>query len=52
MLTTSVGLAEKYDYLSERFKTAFAFLKDDAHKPRYAAPLPAPVKKIVVKVKV
>ena len=29
MLTTSVGLAEKYDYLAEKFKKAYEFLKRD-----------------------
>lgn len=28
MLTTNVEFAEKYDYLSEKFKKAFAFLKE------------------------
>ena len=28
MLTTSLMLAEKYDYLGEKFKKAFAFLKE------------------------
>lgn len=28
MLTTNILLAEKYDYLSEKFKKAFTFLRD------------------------
>lgn len=28
MLTTNLALAEKYDYLSEKFKKAFAFLRE------------------------
>ncbi len=28
MLTTKIQLAEKYDYLSEKFKKAFAFLRE------------------------
>ena len=27
MLTTNILLAEKYDYLSEKFKKAFTFLR-------------------------
>lgn len=29
MLTTNLALAEKYDYLSEKFKKAFAFLREN-----------------------
>lgn len=28
MLTTNLALAEKYDYLSEKFQKAFAFLRE------------------------
>ena len=28
MLTTNITLAEKYDYLSDKFKKAFAFLRE------------------------
>lgn len=28
MLTTNLSLAEKYDYLSDKFKKAFTFLRE------------------------
>ena len=28
MLTTNITLAEKYDYLSDKFKKAFTFLRE------------------------
>ena len=31
MLTTNIALAEKYDYLSDKFKKAFTFLRETDH---------------------